>query len=97
MRPISIYFRETHLNENNKFTLDFSDHEFVEEIEFLSRNKYYITTLNYKLKLKEYIHEDKKNKKLPAKSRLLLEKGAACLCDIDYLMLKLEWYIKSYL
>ena len=52
MRPILIYFRETHLDENNKFTLDFSDGEFVQEIEFLSRNKYYITSLNCKLKLK---------------------------------------------
>ena len=95
MRPILIYFRETHLDENNKFTLDFSDHEFVQEIEFLSKNKYYITTLNCKLKLKEYIYEDEKIKKLSAKSRLLLEKGAAYLCHIDYLMLKLEWYIKD--
>ena len=37
MRPILIYFRETHLDENNKLTLDFSDHEFVQEIEFLSK------------------------------------------------------------
>ena len=95
MRPILIYFRETHLDENNKFTLDFSDHEFVQEIEFLSKNKYYITSLNCKLKLKEYIHEDEKIKKLSAKSRLLLGKGAAYLCDIDYLMLKSEWYIKD--
>ena len=72
MRPILIYSRETHLNENNRFTLDFSDHEFVEEIEFLSKNKYYITRLNYKFKLKEYIHKDEKIKKLSAKSRLLL-------------------------
>ena len=62
MRPILIYFRETHLDENNKFTLDFSDHEFVQEIEFLSKNKYYITSLNCKLKLKEYIYEDEKLK-----------------------------------
>ena len=89
MRPILIYFRETHLDENNKFTLDFSDHEFVQEIEFLSKNKYYITSLNCKLKLKEYIHKDEKIKKLSAKSRpVLLEKGPA-------LMLKLEWYIKD--
>ena len=52
MRPILIYFRETHLDENNKFTLDFSDHDFVQEIEFLSKSKYYITSLNCKLKLK---------------------------------------------
>ena len=75
MRPILIYFRETRLDENNKFTLDFSDHEFVQEIKFLSKNKY-ITSLNCKLKLKEYIHEDEKIKKLSAKSRLLLKKGA---------------------
>ena len=94
MRPILIYFRETHLDENNKFTLDFSDHEFVQEIKFVSKNKY-ITSLNCKLKLKEYIHEDEKIKKLFAKSRLLLEKDAAYLCDINYLMLALEWYIKD--
>ena len=50
MRAILIYFTETHLGENNKFTLDFSDHEFVQEIEFLSKNKYYMTSLNCKLK-----------------------------------------------
>ena len=95
MRPILIYFRETHLGENNKFTLDFPDQEFVQEIEFLSKNKYYITSLNCKLKLKEYIHEDEKIKKLSEKSRLLLEKGATYLCDIDYLMLKSDWFIKD--
>ena len=95
MRPVLIYFRETHLDENNKFTSDFSDHDFVQEIEFLSKNKYYITSLNSKLKLKEYIREDEKIKKLSGKSRLLLEKDAAYLCDIDYLMLILDWYIKD--
>ena len=96
MRPVIIYFREMHLDENNKFTLDFSDQGFVQEIEFSSKNKYYITSLNCKLNLKEYIREDEKIKKLSAKSRLLLEKGAAYLCDNDYLMLILEWYIKNY-
>ena len=95
MRPILIYFREKCLDENNKFTLDFSDHEFVRKIEFLSKNKYYITSLNCKWKLKEYIHEDEKIKKLSAKNRLLLKKGAAYLCDINYLMLNSEWYIKD--
>ena len=95
MRPLLIYFKETHLDENNKFTLGFSDQEFAQEIEFLSENKYYITSLNCKLKLKEYIHEVEKIKKLSAKSRILLEKGAAYLCDINYLMLTLEWYIKN--
>ena len=53
MRPILIYFRETHLDENNKFTLDFSDHEFVQEIEFLSKKKkklYYQLKLQIKIK-----------------------------------------------
>ena len=35
-----------HLDKNNKFTLDFLDEEFVQEIEFLLKNKYYITILN---------------------------------------------------
>ena len=95
MRPILIYFRETHLDENNKFTLDFSDHEFVQEIEFLSKNKYYITSLNCKLKLKENIHEDGKIKKLSAKSRFLFKKGVTYLCDIDYLTLWSTWYVKQ--
>ena len=95
MRPVLIYFRETHLDENNKFTLDFSDQEFVQEIELLSKNKYYIATLNCKLKVEEYIHETKKIKDLSTKSRVLLEKGPAVLCDIDYLLLTSEWYIKT--
>ena len=72
MRPILIYFRETHLDENNKFTLDFSDHEFVQDIKFLSKNKYYITSLNEKnilmktKKLKTYLHKvDFYSKKAP--------------------------------
>ena len=60
MALILIYFRKTHLDENNKFTLGFSDHEFLQEVEFLSKNKYYFTSLNCNLKLKEYIHEDEK-------------------------------------
>ena len=92
MRPVLIYFRETHLDEN---TLDFSDQEFVQEIKFLSKHNYYFTNLNCKLKLKEYIREDEKVKKLSAKSRFLLVKGTAYLCDIDYLMLTSDWYIKG--
>ena len=95
MGPVLIYFKETHLNENNKFTLDFSDHKFVQETEFLSENKYYIATLNCKLKVEEYIYETKKIKDLYSKSRVLLEKGPTVLCDIDYLTLKSEWYLKA--
>ena len=60
MRPILIYFREKHLDEKSKLTLDFSDQKFVQEIEFLSKNKYYITSLYCNFKLKEHTHEDEK-------------------------------------
>ena len=92
MRPILIYFRETHYMKIISLPWIFQIMNLYKK--FLSKNKYYIK-LNCKLKLKEYIHEDEKIKKLSAKSRLLLEKGAAYLCDIDYLMLKSEWYIKD--
>ena len=85
-----MYFREAYLNEENKFTLDFSDQEFVQKIEFLLKNTYYILTLNCKLKVENYIHETPKTKDLSTKSRLLLEKGPAILCDIDYLALKVH-------
>ena len=68
--------------------------KIINHLRFLWKNKYYITSLNCKLKLKEYIHEDEKIKKLSAKSRLLLEKGAAYLCDIDYLTLGSKKLIK---
>ena len=44
MRPVLVYFRETHSDENYKFTLYFSDHDFVQDVKFLSKNKYYITS-----------------------------------------------------
>ena len=95
MRPDFIYFKELLLGENNKFTLDFSDEEFVQEVDFLSKNKYYMASLNWKLKVKEYIHnKDEKIKKLSEKSRLLLEKGPAYQVDLDYLLLESLWYVK---
>ena len=95
MRSVLMYFREAHLNEENKFTLDFSDQKFVQKIEFLLKNAYYIATLNCKLKVENYIHETQKIKDLSTKSRLLIEKGPAVLCDIDYLTLKAIWSIKK--
>ena len=77
MRPDLIYFKELLLGENNKFTLDFSDEEFVQKVDFLSKNEYYI--IHYK---------DKKIKKLSEKSRLLLEKGPAYQIDLNYLLLE---------
>ena len=52
MRPGFIYFKEIALGDDNKFTLDFSNQEFVQEIDFLSNNDYYITSLDCKLKVK---------------------------------------------
>ena len=88
MRPGFIYFKETELGDDNKFTLDFSDQDFVQEINFLSNNDCYITSLDCKLKIENHIHDDKKKKieELSEKSRLLLEKGAAYQNDIDYLL-----------
>ena len=58
------------------------------KLNFYQKNKCYITSFNCQLKLKEYIHENEK-------IRLLLKKGTAYLCDIDYLMLKSEWFVKD--
>ena len=96
MRPLLMCFKEAHLNEENKFTLDFSDQEFVQKVEFLLKHTYYIATLNCKLKVENCIHETQKIKDLSTKIRLLLEKALAVLCDIDYLTLKSSWYIKKY-
>ena len=93
MRPGFIYFKELALDNDNKFTLDFSDEEFVQEIDFLLNNDYYITSLDCKLKVKNHIHDDKKkNEELSEKSQLLLEKGAAYQ---NNLLLKTYWYVKQ--
>ena len=34
MKPCFIYFEEIAISDDNKFTLDFSDQEFVQEIDF---------------------------------------------------------------
>ena len=63
---------------------------------FYQKNEYYITSLNCKLKVKEYIHDkDEKIKKLYEKSRLLLEKDPAYQIDLNYLLLESLWYVKQ--
>ena len=95
MRSDYVYFKELLLAENNKFTLDFSDEVFVQEVDFLSKNKYYMTSLNCKLKVKEYIHDkDKKIKTLSVKTKLLLENGLSYQIDLHYLLLESLWYVK---
>ena len=49
MKPIYFYFKETPLDTNNKFTLDFSNTELVYQINFSPKNDYYITTMNCNL------------------------------------------------
>ena len=96
MNRALIYFKEVILNDDNKFTLDFSDKEVVQEVNFVNNLDYYITSLNCNLKVKEYIHDkDEKIKELSKKRRILLEKGPAYQNDIDYLTLKSEWYAKA--
>ena len=84
MRSGFIYFKEITLGDDNKFSLDFSDQDFVQEINFLSNNGYYSTSLDCKLKVKNHIYHDKKKKieELSEKTRPLLEKGAAYQNDI---------------
>ena len=84
MRSGFIYFKEITLGDDNKFSLDFSDQDFVQEINFLSNNYYYSTSLDCKLKVKNHIYHDKKKKieELSEKTRPLLEKGAAYQNDI---------------
>ena len=74
MRPVLMYFREAHLNEENKFTLDFSDQEFVQKIEFLLKNTYYIATLNCKLKVEIIFMKPKKLKTYLQKVDFYLKK-----------------------
>ena len=49
MEPIYFYFKETPLDANNKFMLDFSNTELVYQINFSPKNDYYITTTNCNL------------------------------------------------
>ena len=49
MEPIFFYFKETLLQANNKFTLDFSSMELIYQINFSTEYDYYITTMNCNL------------------------------------------------
>ena len=84
MKPIFIYFKEIELDDNNKFTVDFSNTEIIYEMDFLTKNDDYITSLNSDLIVKE--HNDNKSKlikDLSEKSRLLLEKSPSYQNDIN--------------
>ena len=57
MNPAFIYFNEIILKDDNKFTPDFSDKEFFHEVNFVNNLDYYITSLNCKLKVKNYLQK----------------------------------------
>ena len=89
MNPAFIYCKESILNDDNKFVLDFSDEEFVHEVNFLNNLNYYITSVND--------HKDNKDRKklieeLSQKSRLLLKKGIAYQNDIGWMTSAIPGY-----
>ena len=74
MEPIFFYFKETLLQANNKFTLDFSSMELIYQINFSTEYDYYITTMNCNLIIaNDYGDLLDDIKELSTKSRLLLE------------------------
>ena len=60
MEPVYIYFKEALLDDQNHFTLDFSNEIIVNEILFSPDKGYYITSMNCDLKLIKgfQTHED---------------------------------------
>ena len=85
MEHILIYFKEIALNENNKFTLEFSQTDQIYKVHFSPRKDYFITSMNYKLNLEQDIKNDgvfDEIRELSEKSRLLLEKGPKYQDDI---------------
>ena len=60
MDPIFIYFNEIDLKDNNKFTLNFSGEQNVQEIIFLKNRDYYVINLNCNLTVKEHIDDNKR-------------------------------------
>ena len=92
MNVAFIYFDEILLQDDNKFTLDFSNAEIVQKVNFNKIIDYYISRLDCNLVLKEEIKEDRKNliEKLSEISRELIEKGAAYQVDIGYLTSQLS-------
>ena len=92
MEPIFFYFKETQLGVNNTFTLDISNTELINQINFSIENNYYITTMNCNLVIaNDYGGLLDDIKKLSTKSRLLLEKGAAYQFDLLLVELALSF------
>ena len=45
MRPCCIYFNEIKLDDNNKFTLDFSNEEFIKKVVFSTKMTFLLQVL----------------------------------------------------
>ena len=91
-----ICFKEIELDDNDKFTLDFSNTEIIYEIDVLTKNDYCITSLNCDLIVKEN-NDDKSKliKDLSEKSRLLLEKGPPYQNDNEILYFVIATRLKT--
>ena len=61
MRPCFIYFNEIKLDDNNTFTLNFSNEELKQEVSFSTKNDSFIASLNCNLIVKEHIDKKKRN------------------------------------
>ena len=92
MEPIFFYFKETPLGVDNTFTLDFSYTELIYQINFSTKNNYYITTMNCNLVIaNDYGGLSEDIKKLSKKSRLLFTKRAAYQFDLSSVELALPF------
>ena len=88
LEPIFFYFRETPIDINNKFTLNFSNTELISQIIFFTKNDYYITKTNCNLVIANDLDDQLKDmKELSEKSCLLLEKGPAYQFDLSQIQL----------
>ena len=91
MESIFFYFKETPLEPNNKFTLDFSNTESIYQISFSTENVYHITTMNRNLVIANECGDLLGEiKELPRKSWLLSEEGPAYQFDLS--LLRLAFY-----
>ena len=71
------------LGVDNRLRLDFSNTELIYQINFSTKNDYYITIMNFNLVIANHYGRLLENIKTSTKSRLLLEKGAACQFDLS--------------
>ena len=94
MAPIFFYFKETSLEANNKFALDFSNTKVICQISFSTENDYYITPMNCNLVIaNNYVDLLDDINELSTKGQLLLEKGPAYQFDLS--LLRLAFYFSG--